>query len=220
MVTLSVSSSRIGSSALMASPTFLNQVPTVASLTDSPRVGTRISVAIVQILISCVFVLSVSDGGRPQDDRGHRQDIETETEAGGDDRIAVGKSPRRRLIFDFDDRHAEGACTLEHRTDDDCRSRKGLPMPVFDVAFHRRHFLSGPIMREGGARRQQSQKEISHCAPLDFNRPRHPRGMRRAVTDASTSGPSPERRRPDGRYSGRAGTSHRYGQAPIRGRGR
>jgi hypothetical protein len=40
-----------GSSALTASPTFLNQVPTVASLTDSPRVGTRISVAMF-ILIS------------------------------------------------------------------------------------------------------------------------------------------------------------------------
>src|SRR5690606_25298179 len=41
-VTLSVSSSTSGSSALTVSPTFLNQVPTVASLTDSPRVGTRI----------------------------------------------------------------------------------------------------------------------------------------------------------------------------------
>jgi hypothetical protein len=38
IVTLSVSSSQSGSSALMTSPTFLNQVPTVASLTDSPRV--------------------------------------------------------------------------------------------------------------------------------------------------------------------------------------
>ncbi len=45
IVTLSVSSSQSGSSALTTSPTFLNQVPTVASLTDSPRVGTRISVA-------------------------------------------------------------------------------------------------------------------------------------------------------------------------------
>jgi len=44
-VTLSVSSSRRISSALTASPAFLNQVPTVASLTDSPSVGTRISVA-------------------------------------------------------------------------------------------------------------------------------------------------------------------------------
>lgn len=47
----------------MASPTFLNQVPTVASLTDSPRVGTRISVAIVQILISCVFVYAFQTAG-------------------------------------------------------------------------------------------------------------------------------------------------------------
>src|SRR5215212_758343 len=44
-VTLSVSSSTSGSSALTASPGFLNQRPIVASLTDSPRVGTRISVA-------------------------------------------------------------------------------------------------------------------------------------------------------------------------------
>ena len=46
-VTLSVSSSTSGSSALTASPGFLNQRPIVASLTDSPRVGTRISVAMV-----------------------------------------------------------------------------------------------------------------------------------------------------------------------------
>src|SRR5688572_7724847 len=46
-VTLSVSSSRTGSSALTASPGFLNQRPIVASETDSPRVGTRISVAMI-----------------------------------------------------------------------------------------------------------------------------------------------------------------------------
>ena len=48
-VTLSVSSSTSGSSAAMASPTFLNHLPMVASVTDSPRVGTRISVAMVFI---------------------------------------------------------------------------------------------------------------------------------------------------------------------------
>ena len=46
-VTLSVSSSQSISSILTASPTFLNQVATVASVTLSPRVGTRIS-AMVQ----------------------------------------------------------------------------------------------------------------------------------------------------------------------------
>ena len=46
-VTLSVSSSTSGSSPATVSPTFLNHWPTVASVTDSPRVGTRISVAIV-----------------------------------------------------------------------------------------------------------------------------------------------------------------------------
>jgi hypothetical protein len=39
------------------SPTFLNQVPTVASLTDSPKVGTRISVAMSLVpLFRCLFV--------------------------------------------------------------------------------------------------------------------------------------------------------------------
>ena len=45
MVTLSVSSSTKGSSAFTTSPAFLYQRPMVASETDSPRVGTRISVA-------------------------------------------------------------------------------------------------------------------------------------------------------------------------------
>ena len=44
IVTLSVSSSTSGSSTATASPGFLNQRPMVASVTDSPRVGTRISV--------------------------------------------------------------------------------------------------------------------------------------------------------------------------------
>src|SRR4051794_21285381 len=44
MVTLSVSSSTNGSSTATESPAFLNQRPMVASVTDSPSVGTRISV--------------------------------------------------------------------------------------------------------------------------------------------------------------------------------
>src|ERR1700681_2718886 len=47
-VTLSVSNSTSGSSAATASPAFLTQRPMVASVTDSPSVGTRISVAIVK----------------------------------------------------------------------------------------------------------------------------------------------------------------------------
>src|SRR5579862_1455069 len=43
MVTLSVSSSTSGSSTATASPGFLNHLPMVASVTDSPSVGTRIS---------------------------------------------------------------------------------------------------------------------------------------------------------------------------------
>src|SRR5581483_6113908 len=50
MVTLSVSSSTNGSSTATASPAFLNQRPMVASVTDSPRVGTRISVMVCFLL--------------------------------------------------------------------------------------------------------------------------------------------------------------------------
>src|SRR5438552_15267058 len=46
MVTLSVSSSTSGSSTATGSPAFLNQRPMVASVTDSPSVGTRISVMV------------------------------------------------------------------------------------------------------------------------------------------------------------------------------
>ena len=45
-VTLSVSSSTKGSSTLTGSPTCFNQRATVASVTDSPRVGTRMSAVI------------------------------------------------------------------------------------------------------------------------------------------------------------------------------
>src|SRR5882672_8388937 len=46
IVTLSVSSSTNGSSTATASPAFLNHRPMVASVTDSPSVGTRISVMV------------------------------------------------------------------------------------------------------------------------------------------------------------------------------
>ena len=46
IVTLSVSSSTRGSSTATLSPAFLNQRPMVASVTDSPSVGTRISVMV------------------------------------------------------------------------------------------------------------------------------------------------------------------------------
>src|SRR4051794_41952433 len=49
MVTLSVSSSTRGSSTATGSPAFLNQRPMVASVTDSPRVGTRISVMVFSL---------------------------------------------------------------------------------------------------------------------------------------------------------------------------
>src|ERR1700722_19125171 len=57
MVTLSVSSSTNGSSTATASPAFLNQRPMVASVTDSPSVGTRISVMVCFLSQSFSVVL-------------------------------------------------------------------------------------------------------------------------------------------------------------------
>ena len=64
-VTLSVSSSTTGSSAATASPGCLNQRPMVASVTDSPSVGTRISVVMI---VSLVTAASVQE--RPNHSRG------------------------------------------------------------------------------------------------------------------------------------------------------
>jgi hypothetical protein len=65
-VTLSVSSSTSGSSPSRLSPGFLNHLPMVASLTDSPRVGTRISVAIfVAIWARGPRALPAMNAGRP-----------------------------------------------------------------------------------------------------------------------------------------------------------
>src|SRR6185312_5266619 len=52
-VTLSVSSSRIGSSRATLSPSFLNQRATVASVTDSPIAGTLISMLILSSSKAC-----------------------------------------------------------------------------------------------------------------------------------------------------------------------
>src|ERR1700719_2742987 len=67
MVTLSVSSSTSGSSTATASPAFLNQRPMVASVTDSPSVGTRISVMVCFLnapvrRYSCAVILRESGG--------------------------------------------------------------------------------------------------------------------------------------------------------------
>src|SRR4051795_7780290 len=66
MVTLSVSSSTNGSSTATASPAFLNQRPMVASVTDSPSVGTRISVMVLlpqEPVRSYISVVIAREGG-------------------------------------------------------------------------------------------------------------------------------------------------------------
>src|SRR5271170_7778983 len=82
-VTLSVSSSTNGSSAFTASPRCLNHLPTVASVIDSPSVGTRISVAMA--FAPSGALLLRGDGGnrrqgrhRTDPDRRHRKILVTE----------------------------------------------------------------------------------------------------------------------------------------------
>src|SRR6516165_2135025 len=69
IVTLSVSSSTSGSSTATASPVFLNHLPMVASVTDSPSAGTRISAMLRQCLVQnfaelCQMQRHLSDSGR------------------------------------------------------------------------------------------------------------------------------------------------------------
>src|SRR6516225_7413998 len=69
IVTLSVSSSTSGSSTATASPGFLNHLPMVASVTDSPSAGTRISAMLRQCLVQnfaelCQMQRHLSDSGR------------------------------------------------------------------------------------------------------------------------------------------------------------
>src|SRR6476620_3838365 len=65
MVTLSVSSSTSGSSTATGSPGFLNHLPMVASVTDSPSVGTRISVIVVSSIIGAVIPREGGDPVKP-----------------------------------------------------------------------------------------------------------------------------------------------------------
>src|SRR5437879_6019658 len=65
MVTLSVSSSTSGSSTATASPGFLNQRPMVASVTDSPSVGTRISVMVVSPIPCAVIAREIGRSSTP-----------------------------------------------------------------------------------------------------------------------------------------------------------
>src|SRR5215469_3891668 len=69
IVTLSVSSSTSGSSTATAAPGFLNHLPMVASVTDSPSAGTRISAMLRQCLVQnfaelCQMQRHLSDSGR------------------------------------------------------------------------------------------------------------------------------------------------------------
>src|ERR1700733_10235442 len=67
IVTLSVSSSTNGSSTATVSPAFLNQRPMVASVTDSPSVGTRISVMVCFLMPLCGDIPLLSSSAKAED---------------------------------------------------------------------------------------------------------------------------------------------------------
>src|SRR5262245_29719199 len=60
-LTLSVSSSTSGSSTATASPGCLNHLPTVASVTDSPRAGTRMSAMAPILFVTAGLVPALHD---------------------------------------------------------------------------------------------------------------------------------------------------------------
>src|SRR5262245_26372779 len=76
IVTLSVSSSTSGSSTATGSPGFLNHLPMVASVTDSPSAGTRISAMV------CTILPSLGTLGRWADHRATRPLAERLVEQG------------------------------------------------------------------------------------------------------------------------------------------
>src|SRR5712692_1250920 len=69
-VTLSVSSSTSGSSTATLSPIFLSHLATVASVTDSPKAGTRISAAILTSPARTALRVSLFQGQRVVDQLG------------------------------------------------------------------------------------------------------------------------------------------------------
>src|SRR3954469_1446026 len=117
MVTLSVSSSTNGSSTATASPAFLNQRPMVASVTDSPSVGTRISVMVFFLDNLCGQKPRVSSSanaedpvfrdGRDQNDR--RGVLDTPLSRGMTDQFSASSNSALSCARCFDIKPVAGA---------------------------------------------------------------------------------------------------------------
>src|SRR4051794_9657698 len=99
MVTLSVSSSTNGSSTATASPAFLNQRPMVASVTDSPNVGTRISVMLCFLSPRSVIPGCALFGANPESSTTHCSGFRVRAKEGAprNDGLSIQRLIQQRL---------------------------------------------------------------------------------------------------------------------------
>src|SRR5277367_3840483 len=166
-VTLSVSSSTNGSSAFTASPRCLNHLPTVASVIDSPRVGTRISVAMTFAPRGALLLRG--DGGnrrqgrhRTDPHRRHRKILVTEA-APRQDRGIAGlqrlEPLARRRVADGD---APSPIGIVDRAEYDDHAGVDMGSPIILMGSHHIQFLRRHVAQESLSRRRQLAEKVGH----------------------------------------------------------
>src|SRR5271166_2153053 len=166
-VTLSVSSSTSGSSARTVSPAFLNHLPTVASVIDSPSVGTRISIVICSSRREAPFLRSYGIDRRERHagthgDRRHETIFVREPAPGGDRWIGRLHRFERRQRGCFDDRDAIAARGVRDRAHGDHDAGLDPRHPVLAMAAHHQRFLRRHIRQERRPRRPQLAQIMGH----------------------------------------------------------
>src|ERR1700722_3929971 len=166
-VTLSVSSSTNGSSAFTASPRCLNHFPTVASVIDSPRVGTRISVAMTFAPRGALLLRG--DGGnrrqgrhRTDPDRRHRKIIVTEAASRQDRGIAGLQRLQPLARGRVADGDAPSPLGSVDRAEYDDRAGVDMGSPIILVGSHHIQFLRRHVAQESLSRRRQFAEKVGH----------------------------------------------------------
>src|SRR5208283_2689348 len=166
-VTLSVSSSTSGSSARTASPAFLSHLPTVASVIDSPSVGTRISIAILVAhrrpsSSGCYGIDRGERQARPHCDRRHGKDLIGEAGVRQDRRIRRQHRLERRLRRRLDDRDSVRARRIGDRPHGDDNADLDPRCPVLAMATHHQRLRRRHVGEERRPRRHELAKEMRH----------------------------------------------------------
>src|SRR5277367_6378917 len=166
-VTLSVSSSTNGSSAFTASPRCLNHLPTVASVIDSPRVGTRISVAMTFAPRGALLLRG--DGGnrrqgrhRTDPHRRHRKILVTEAAPGQDRGIASLQRLQPRARWGVADRDAPSPLGIVDRAEYDDHAGIHVGPPIILMGSHHIQFRRRHVAQESLSRRRQLAEKVGH----------------------------------------------------------